>query len=74
MEGTGLRGIRIMDGLTQAEFSKKLGVSQALISDVENGRRAVTSNLRIRIAQTYGTGDEIMQAIAAAKASANLAL
>ncbi|WP_223068100.1 helix-turn-helix transcriptional regulator [Paenibacillus caui] len=74
MDGMGVRGIRIMAGMTQAEFADALGVSQSLVSDVENGRRAVSRDLRIKIAQTFGTGDDIMTAIARAKESGKLAL
>lgn len=73
MTGLGLRAIRLSLGLTQAEFAKELRISQALISDVENGRRSVTQNLRIRVAQKYGVGEDIMNAIAAAKDSIQLA-
>lgn len=74
MNGLAVRGIRMMLGMTQAEFSGLLRVSQSLISDVENGRRGVTSNLRIKIAQAVGTGPDVIEAIERAKESEKLAL
>ncbi|OMF73024.1 helix-turn-helix domain-containing protein [Paenibacillus glucanolyticus] len=74
MNGIAVRGIRIMLGMTQAEFAETLRISQSHISDVENGRRGVTSNLRIKIAQTFGTGPNIIEAIERAKESERLAL
>ncbi|MEK5415425.1 MULTISPECIES: helix-turn-helix transcriptional regulator [unclassified Paenibacillus] len=74
MDGEGVRGIRIMAGMTQAAFADTLGVSQALVSDVECGRRAVSRDLRIKIAQVFGTGDDVMTAIQRAKESGKLAL
>lgn len=69
MTATGVKAIRISLNLTQAEFSSKLRVSQSLICAVEAKRRSVTENLRFRIAQTFGTGENIMEAIARAKES-----
>ena len=74
MNGLAVRGIRMMLGMTQAEFSGLLRVSQSHISDVENGRRGVTSNLRVKIAQAVGTGPDVIQAIERAKESEKLAL
>lgn len=73
MDGEGVRGIRIMAGMTQVA-ADTLGVSQALVSDVECGRRAVSRDLRIKIAQVFGTGDDVMTAIQRAKESGKLAL
>lgn len=74
MDGLGVRGIRIKLNMTQEDFAKALGVSQACISDVENGRRNVSRGLRIKIAQRFGTGEDIIEAITRAKESAKLAL
>lgn len=74
MDGTGVRGIRIMVGMSQVAFAESLGVSQSCISDVENGRRNVSRALRIKIAQVYGTGENIITAIARAKESDRLSL
>ncbi|MDR6779676.1 MULTISPECIES: helix-turn-helix transcriptional regulator [Paenibacillus] len=74
MDGTGVRGIRVMAGMTQASFAEALAVSQSCISDVENGRRTVSRDLRIKIAQVFGTGDDVLAAIQRAKESTKLAL
>ncbi|GAA0134738.1 hypothetical protein YSY43_15780 [Paenibacillus sp. YSY-4.3] len=74
MNGLAVRGIRTKLDMTQNEFAKELGVSQACICAVENGHRNVSSGLRIKIAQRFGTGDEIIEAITRAKESAKLAL
>ncbi|ALP36346.1 MULTISPECIES: helix-turn-helix transcriptional regulator [Paenibacillus] len=74
MDGTGVRGIRVMTGMTQAGFAEALAVSQSCISDVENGRRTVSRDLRIKIAQVFGTGDDVLAAIQRAKESTKLAL
>lgn len=74
MSAMGVKAIRLSENLTQQEFAARLGVSQSLIGDVERGRRRVTENLRIRIAQQFGTGDKVIEAIARAKESVNLAI
>lgn len=74
MDGTGVRGVRVMAGMTQSQFGEALGVSQSCVSDVENGRRNVSRDLRIKIAQVFGTGDEVLTAIQRAKESDKLAL
>lgn len=37
-----LRAIRLGDGMSQSAFASKLGVAPQNISDIENGRRAVS--------------------------------
>ncbi|MBR2265435.1 MAG: helix-turn-helix domain-containing protein [Paludibacteraceae bacterium] len=63
-----------MAGMTQLQFAEALGVSQSCVSDVENGRRNVSRDMRIKIAQVFGTGDEVLTAIQRAKESDKLAL
>jgi transcriptional regulator with XRE-family HTH domain len=60
--------------MTQVQFAEKLRVSTSLICDVEKGRRAVSDNLRIKIAQTFGTGDDVVEAIKLARDSERLSL
>ncbi|KOY12601.1 helix-turn-helix transcriptional regulator [Paenibacillus xylanivorans] len=74
MDGSGVRGIRVMAGMTQAQFAEALNVSQSCVSDVENGRRNVSRDLRIKLAQVFGTGDDVLMAIQRAKESDKLAL
>ncbi|CDN45392.1 helix-turn-helix transcriptional regulator [Paenibacillus sp. P22] len=72
MDGIGVRGLRLKLGLTQVQFAECLGVSQSLICDVENGRRNVSPNLRVRIALECGAGEDVIETLARAKASSKL--
>lgn len=72
MDGMAVKAIRLKKGMTQVQFAAMLNVSPSSIAAVESGYRAVSHNLRIKIAQTVGMGDEIIEAIAAAKASSKL--
>lgn len=72
MNGETVRAIRVYKEMTQPEFAAVLKVSKSCIAAVESGHRVVSDNLRIRIAQTFGMGTDILEAIAAARASSNL--
>ena len=48
-----LRGIRVHEGLTQQEFADKIGLTQANLSNMENGRRPIGKNLAKRIADVF---------------------
>ncbi|MCU6709787.1 helix-turn-helix domain-containing protein [Paenibacillus sp. J5C_2022] len=74
MNGETVRAIRVYKDMTQPEMAELLKVSTSTISAVENGHRAVSRELRLRIAQTFGTGDDIMEAIARARDAERLAL
>ncbi|TLS53386.1 helix-turn-helix transcriptional regulator [Paenibacillus antri] len=74
MSGDAVRAIRISKNMSQPEFAEVLNVSRSCIDAVESGRRAVSRKLRIKIAQTFGVDDEIIEAIARAKDSNKLAL
>lgn len=63
MTGLTVRAIRLYYGLTQREFAKLLGVSYSTIGAIESGRRKVTKNMRIKIAQTFDLTDEVIAAI-----------
>lgn len=41
VDGTEVRRIRKLLGLTQAEFGKAFGMTQNVVSDVERGRRSL---------------------------------
>ncbi|RED32417.1 helix-turn-helix domain-containing protein [Paenibacillus sp. VMFN-D1] len=69
-----VKAIRLSKNMSQQEFADALHVSRQCITAVECGYRAVSSNLRIRIAQKFGTGPDIVEAIERAKQSENLAL
>ncbi|MFD1955830.1 helix-turn-helix transcriptional regulator [Paenibacillus thailandensis] len=74
MSGDAVRAIRISKNMSQSEFAAALKVSRSLIEAVENERRAVSHNLRIRIAQTFDVTDEMLELIRRAKDSGKLAL
>lgn len=74
MSGEAVRAIRISLNLSQREFASMLKVSRSVIAAVESRHRSVSDNLRIRIAQTFGCGDEVIEAITRAKESSKLAL
>lgn len=74
MSGEAVRAIRISKDMTQPVFAAMLNVSTSCIGAVESGHRAVSHKLRTKIAQTFGTGDDIIEAIARAKDANKLAL
>lgn len=74
MNGEAVRAIRISKNMTQPEFAAVLKVSRSCIVAVENGYRAVSENLRIRIAQTFGGDDDVTEAMARAKEFGKLSL
>jgi DNA-binding XRE family transcriptional regulator len=48
-----LKGLRYREGLTQVELAKKLNISQANLSAMENGRRTIGKELAKRIANIF---------------------
>jgi len=53
--GALLRGIRIREGLTQIEFAKLIGTTQANLSSMENGTRAIGKVKAKLIAEKFDT-------------------
>lgn len=53
--GTIIRGARSKGGLTQAELAKKLGVTQADVSQMETNRRPVGKKMARRLAKVFNT-------------------
>lgn len=51
--GVLLRGLRFREGLSQNEFAKKMNMSQANLSAIENGRRSVGKVLAKRISEIF---------------------
>lgn len=51
--GVLLKGLRYRERLTQVELAKKLNISQANLSAMENGRRAIGKALAKRIADIF---------------------
>ena len=52
--GALLKGIRIREGLTQIEFAKLIGTTQANLSSMENGCRAIGKAKAKLIAEKFG--------------------
>ncbi len=51
--GVLLRGLRFREGLSQNEFAKKMNMSQANLSAIENGRRSIGKILAKRISEIF---------------------
>jgi plasmid maintenance system antidote protein VapI len=52
--GAALRGLRAREGMTQIVFAKAIAVTQANLSAMENGRRAIGKEIAQRIAKKFG--------------------
>jgi DNA-binding XRE family transcriptional regulator len=48
-----LKGLRYREGLSQIEFAKKINITQANLSAIENGRRTIGKELAKRIADIF---------------------
>jgi DNA-binding XRE family transcriptional regulator len=53
--GALLKGLRLREGLSQIEFAKKIDVTQANLSNMENGRRPIGKIIAKRIEKIFGT-------------------
>ena len=51
--GMMLRGLRGKEEMTQAEFARRLGISQHHISEMENNKRTIGVDMAKRIAETF---------------------
>jgi DNA-binding XRE family transcriptional regulator len=51
--GALLKGVRVREGLNQEEFAKVIGVEQANLSKMENGKRAIGRTVAQRIAKAF---------------------
>ena len=52
--GVLLKGLRAKEGVNQLKFAKTIGVTQANLSAMENGRRNIGKEIAKRIAKKYG--------------------
>lgn len=52
--GVLLKGTRHREGLTQVEMAKKINVTQADLSKMENGKRPIGKNIAKRIEKLFG--------------------
>ena len=53
--GALLKGLRLRENLSQAAFAKKIDVTQANLSAMENGRRPIGKIIAKRIEKIFGT-------------------
>ena len=51
--GALVKGVRHREGLSQNEFSKRLGISQSDLSKIECGKRAIGKNIANRIIKEF---------------------
>lgn len=51
--GALLKGLRLREGLSQVEFAKKIHVTQANLSNMENGRRPIGKIIAKRIEKVF---------------------
>ncbi len=55
-----LKAVRLKKGLVQAQVAESLGVSQAYVNMLENGKRRVTPWLTRRVSTLYGLSPETL--------------
>ncbi|WP_231504304.1 helix-turn-helix transcriptional regulator [Brevibacillus borstelensis] len=55
--------LRALERLTQEAFGKRIGVSGAMISDIERGLKSVSRTLALRIVAEFGLTPESEQRI-----------
>ena len=53
--GKVVHGFRVMEGITQTELARRLGVKQHRISEIENKKRPITIEMAKRLAKVFGT-------------------
>ena len=65
ISGDQVRRGRMSKGLTQAQLAEAMGVSQAFVSGIETGRRAVSEAIQRELRRVLGThlpeGDELAE-------------
>jgi ribosome-binding protein aMBF1 (putative translation factor) len=52
--GALLKGLRLREGMSQVVFAKKINVTQANLSNMENGRRPIGKTIAKRIEKVFG--------------------
>jgi transcriptional regulator with XRE-family HTH domain len=60
MTPRGLKAARLKKGLVQAQVADSLGVSQAYVNMLENGKRRLTAGLTRRVSTLYGLSPETL--------------
>ena len=48
-----LRGLRVKEDITQQELAERLGITQAMVSDMESGKSPISVKMAKRIAEAY---------------------
>jgi len=54
-----LAGIRYREDLTQKELAELTGISQAHISEMENGKRPITKNMALKFSKALNVGYKV---------------
>jgi transcriptional regulator with XRE-family HTH domain len=62
--GRFIKAFRECDEITQAEYSKRLGISKANLCDIEKGRKLVSVERAARFAKLLGVPDTILVQLA----------
>jgi transcriptional regulator with XRE-family HTH domain len=62
--GMAVESLRLRDGVSQASFAKKLGVSRQYLCDVEKGRRQVSAEQAARFAKAFGHPPKVLVQLA----------
>ena len=52
--GALLKGLRLRENLSQVQFAKKINITQANLSSMENGRRPIGKAIAKRIEKVFG--------------------
>jgi DNA-binding XRE family transcriptional regulator len=55
-----LRGLRGREDLTQAEFAERIGVSQNAISEMESGKRPISTKMAKRIGEVFNISYKVL--------------
>ena len=48
-----LRGLRGKEDITQQEMAERLGITQAMVSDMESGKSSISAKMAKRIAESF---------------------
>ncbi|MDR2574630.1 MAG: helix-turn-helix domain-containing protein [Desulfovibrio sp.] len=55
-----LRGLRGREDLTQVEFAERIGVSQNAISEMESGKRPISTKMAKRIGEVFNISYKVL--------------
>jgi transcriptional regulator with XRE-family HTH domain len=62
--GVAVEGLRVGEGLSQAAFARKLGISRQYLCDIEKGRRFVSPEQAARFARAFGHPPNVLVELA----------